>query len=534
MGKVTFSAPSLPSGISASFSSNPTSGSSGLTLTASGLTLPGSYPIIIAGSSGAQTVTTLLSLTVSPSLPAALTSPAPGSTLSGSTVSFNWSPGSGVTEDSLCVGDLYAGNCNLYNSGVLRGIYSANVTGLPVNGEKLYVRLCSLLSSGWQCSDYNYMMAGSPVLAALISPAPSSALTGSSATFQWSTGAGITSYILMLGSTGAGSHNLYTGASTAATSANVTGLPTTGGTLYARLYSQFNGSWTNYIDYTYTAYGTPVPAALLTPAGSTLSNSSVTFTWSTGTGVTGYTLSVGDLYEGSNNLYNSGILENTTSANVTNVPVGGEAVYVSFCSLIGTTWQCTDYTYNESGTPALLSPVPGSTITTSDVTFWWGAGNGIKEYSLAVGDLFKGSNNLYSNEFPSGDISAKVTNLPMNGENIYVRLCFYSSAWQCADFTYMMSGTPVLAALTTPAPDTTLSGSSATFQWSKGGGITDTILQLGTTGKGSHNLYNGASTTATSASVTGLPTTGVTIYARLYSQFNGSWANYIDYTYTAQ
>ena len=441
-GQVTLSAPNLPSGISASFSSNPTSGSSGLTLTASTSTLPGKYPVILVGTSGAQTVTTLLSLTVSPSPAATLTSPAPGSTLNSSSVTFTWSPGTGATEYSLCVGDLYAGNCNFYNSGILRGVYSTNVSDLPIYGEKLYVRLCSLIGSTWQCQDSTYSMSGTPILAALTSPPPGSTLTTSSATFQWTAGAGVTNYILQLGSTGKGSKNLYNGTSTTATQAAITGLPSSG-VLYARLYSQFNGSWAQYVDYTYSAADTPTPAALTSPSSGSLLGSSAAFAWSTGVGVSEYSLCVGDLYSGNCNLYNSGVLKNA--------------------------------------------------------------------------------------------FSASVSSLPVYGENIYVRLCSYlSGAWQCNNTTFEESGTPVLAALTSPTPGTQLTGSSATFQWTTGGGVTNYYLQLGTTGKGSKDIYNGVSTTSTSVSVSNLPTNGKTIYARLYSQFNGSWANYTDFTYTAQ
>jgi hypothetical protein len=559
--------------------------------------------------------------------PAALLSPASGSTLSASPIAFTWSAGTGVTAYSLNVGDQSKGSSNLYSSGTLRNITSANVT-LPVSGENLYVRLCSYIGSTWLCSDYTYFTSGTPTLAQLTSPAPGSALTSSSATFQWSAGSGVTGYIFMLGTTGPGSHDLYTGVSTQTTSASVTGLPISGAILYVRLYSQYNGSWAHYNDYTYTAAG----AAMLSPApGSALTSSSVTFTWSPGSGVTHYSLAVGDLSKGSSNLYSLGSTRNITSVNVTNMPVNGENIFVRLCSY-SSTWQCTDYNYVMSGTPvlaaltspmpstqlagssatfqwsagggitsyilmlgttgpgshdlydggstlatsasvtplptngvtlyarllsqfngswtryndytyteygspapaALITPAPGSMLTSANTTFTWSAGTGVTAYSLAVGDQFKGSSNLYSSGTLHNTTSANVT-LPVSGENLYVRLCsLIMGVWQCTDSTYTVSGTPTLAALTSPAPGSALTGSSATFQWSAGSGVTGYILQLGTTGTGSHNLYSGSSTTATSASVTGLPNTGVTIYARLFSQFNGSWANYIDTTYTAQ
>jgi hypothetical protein len=561
--------------------------------------------------------------------PAVLLTPPLGSTLTATPVTFTWSTGAGVTAYSLTIGDQYKGSGNLYISGTLRNTTSASVAGLPVSGENLYVRLCSLIASAWQCSDYTYAMSGTPTLAALTSPAPGTALSSSSTTFQWSTGSGVTNYILQLGTTGPGSKDLYNGVSTQATSASVTGLPVSGVTIYARLYSQFNGSWANYVDTTYTGAG----AALLSPApGSTISTSNVTFTWSAGSGVSEYSFSVGDLYIGSNNLYSSGTLRKITSAAVANLPVNGEKLYVRLCSY-SSSWQCADYNYIASGTPVLaeltspapssvlpgssvtfqwssgsgvtnyilqlgttgkgskdiyngasttttsvlvttlptygvtifarlysqfngswanyvdttyteygtpvpavlLTPTPSSTLTTSSVTFTWSMGGGVTGYTLAVGDLYKGSSNLYASGLLHTTTTPTVTGLPVSGETIYVRLCsLISGLWQCSDSTYTMSGTPVLAALTSPAPGSILPGSSATFQWSKGSGVTNYVLQLGTTGAGSHNLYSGASTVSTSASVTGLPTTGVTVYARLYSQFNGSWANYTDYTYTAQ
>ncbi|MGA2085483.1 MAG: hypothetical protein ABSG60_08190, partial [Terracidiphilus sp.] len=56
-------------------------------------------------------------------------------------------------------------------------------------------------------------------------------------------------------------------------------------------------------------------------------------------------------------------------------------------------------------------------------------------------------------------------------------------------------------------------------------------LFVGTTGVGSRNIYYSGDTMALSASVTGLPTYGQTVYARLYSYINGVW-QFTDYTYT--
>ena len=83
-------------------------------------------------------------------------------------------------------------------------------------------------------------------LAGLTAPTPGSTLTGSSAAFTWSTGVGVTKYQFRLGTTGAGSTDLYNSAeasTTALTTGTISNIPTYGATLYARLYSLINGTW---------------------------------------------------------------------------------------------------------------------------------------------------------------------------------------------------------------------------------------------------------------------------------------------------
>jgi hypothetical protein len=458
--------------------------------------------------------------------PAFLLTPTPGSTLTNSAVSFTWSTGGGVSAYQLCVGYYYAGNCNIYASGVTAAL-SANVTNIPVNGETLFVRLWSRIGTTWQASDYTYTMSGTPVLAAITSPTPGSSLPGSSATFQWSSGSGVTGYILWLGTT-KGSYNLYNSGETIANSASVTGLPLPGVTIYARLFSRFNGSWALYNDTTYTGEG----ASLLTPTpGTTITTSSVNFQWSAGNGVNAYQLCVGYLYAGGPcNIYGSG-LTTALSANVTGIPINGENLYVRLWSRIGTKWLSIDYTFIPSGTPALAaltSPTPGATLSSSSATFQWTAGGGVTGYILMLGTT-KGAHDLYNSGETIG-FSANVTGLPTNGLPIYARLFSqFDGNWvHYNDYVY----NPYTAAmLTTPTPGATLGGNSQSFTWAPAIGATGYALWLGSTGMGSGNLYTGHTTGAT-LTATNLPVNGETIYARLYTTFNGVTA-YNDSTFTA-
>jgi len=76
-----------------------------------------------------------------------------------------------------------------------------------------------------------------------------------------------------------------------------------------------------------------------------------------------------------------------------------------------------------------------------------------------------------------------------------------------------------------------------TFDWSKatGSNVKGYFLQLGTTGVGSSNLLNSTEypATQTSVTVTNMPTTGVKVYARVSTDYNGTRVSQ-DYTYTAK
>ena len=91
--------------------------------------------------------------------------------------------------------------------------------------------------------------------------------------------------------------------------------------------------------------------------------------------------------------------------------------------------------------------------------------------------------------------------------------------------------TAVAAAILTPAPGSTLSSSSATFTWDRGTLMEEYFLYVGTS-FAANDLYGQSLGTNLSASVTGLPTDGRTLYVRLWSRTGSTWLAR-DYTYTA-
>jgi len=370
---------------------------------------------------------------------AQMTSPAPGSTLTASTVAFQWTGGTGVSDYWLEIGTT-VGTTNVYNQD--RGMnLSATVTGLPTNGSALYARLWSLIGGTWVYNDYTYQAATvATAKAQMTVPAPGSTLTASAVTFQWTGGTGVSDYWLEIG-TSPGATNVYNQDRGMNLSATVSGLPTNGSALYARLWSLINGAWV-YNEYTYTAANIATAKAQMTsPApSSTLASSTVTFQWSGGSGVSDYWLEIGTAF-GTNNLYNQdrGM---SLSATVSGLPANGSTLYARLWSLINGAWVYNDYTYTASSSgPAIaqmVAPAPGSTLTSSTVTFQWTGGTGVVQYWLEIGTVAR-TGNIYSQDRGTS-LSTTVSGLPTNGGTIYVRLFSktgpLATDWQFNEYTY--------------------------------------------------------------------------------------------------
>jgi hypothetical protein len=261
----------------------------------------------------------------------------------------------------------------------------------------------------------------------------------------------------------------------------------------------------------------------------------VTFSWNSGSGVSQYWLYVGSS-QGSNNMYSQSQGTNR-SVTLTGMPTDGRTIYVRLWSSLSGNWQFNDYTYRaySNVTPVravITSPQNGSTMTSSSMTFHWNSGVGVSQYALYVGTCW-GCNNVYGRN-QGTNRSATVTGIPTDGRTIYVRL--WSSLggnWQFNDYTYRAHSntTLVKAVITSPPNGSTLPSSSVTFHWNAGVGVSQYALYVGTC-SGCNNIYGQNRGTNLSATVTGIPTDGRTIYVRLLSYIGGSW-HFNDYTYRA-
>jgi hypothetical protein len=443
-GSVTLSATSVPTGVTASFSPNPTTSTSTLKLTVGGgATVGGPNSITITGVSGSLNPSTSYGLTVTAGTPG-IYSPANGSSFSSSAATFLWVGESGATGYWLDVGSSPSAH-DYYSSGALSAsTFSQAVNSLPVNGSTVYVTWYYLLGGTWTPVNYTYTAFGSSSSAAMItSPAPNSMLTGSSVTFSWSAATDTPqAYWIDVGST-AGAHDIFSSGSlsTSTLSELVNGLPTNGSTVYVTMYTETGGVWVSNA-YTYTAYNVAAGDGVMTTPmpGSTLTGSSVTFDWTAGSGASGYWIDIGST-AGGHDIYSSGNLGNVLTATVNGLPTDGSTIYVTLYTLIGGTWSGNAYTYttfNATGGIAVMqTPPPGSTLSGNTVTFTWSSDANATGYWVDVSAVGPGGNDLDS----SGNLGTAQTetiyNLPADGSTIYVTLYSYvGGQWLSNPYTY--------------------------------------------------------------------------------------------------
>jgi hypothetical protein len=380
-------------------------------------------------------------------------------------------------------------------------------------------------------SPHRPLMAQTTAPATLSSPTPATVLAGSTVTFKWTAGTGVTAYFLSLGTTGPSSANLWESGSITTTSVTATGLPTTGAKVYATLFSMINGAWVTE-GYTFTE-ATQTPATLTSPQpGSAFTGTSVAFSWAPSSQATAYFLSIGTTGPGSANLWESGSIT-ATSATVTGLPITGVTIYATLFSKINGIWNPEHYTFTAAvPTPAkLTAPASGSVLPGTSAKFSWTTGVGVTAYFLSIGTTGPTSANVWE----SGSItatSATATGLPITGATVNVTLfSMINGAWKPVEYTFTAAA-PTPAALISPVPGSTFTGTSAKFTWTAGTGVTAYFLSIGTNGPTSANVWESGSITATSATATGLPMTGATVNVTLFSMINGVWKS-VGYTFVA-
>ena len=375
-----------------------------------------------------------------------------------------------------------------------------------------------MINGAWVYNSYTYTAYTAPVplKAQMQTPTNGSTFTSASATFTWNAGFGVGQCALWIGST-PNTYDIYAKAEGTNLSDTVT-LPSDGRPLYVSLYSMINGAWV-YNSYTYTTLDGK--AQIIGPVGgSTLASGTVTLNWSGGSGNNQYALWVGST-PGSYDLYAS--LESGLSRTLT-LPTDGRRIYVRLWSMINGAWKFNAYTYNAfTGTDAkaaLTGPSPGSTFSSSNVTFNWNAGIGVNQYAMWVGST-PDSYDLYASVVTG---SSQTVTLPADGRPVYVNLwSMISGVWQANKYTYTAAtiGSSAKGLVTSPVNGSILNSGTLVLNWNAGSAATQYALWVGS-GPNTYDLYAGVEGTNLSKTLQ-VPLDGRRIYVTLWSLVSGSW-----------
>ncbi len=370
----------------------------------------------------------------------AIYSPTPGSTLTGSTATFQWCVQPGATNYWVDIGSTPEGNNYLQTGSLPPTTFAVTASNLPTNGSTIYVTWWYYMNGAWSYTEYQYTaFGGGSTIACMSSPTPGSTLTGSSQLFTWTRVRSRRRMRLTPAAPRAAISTSSPATSATATSDTVTNLPTNGSTIYITLWSLVNGNWV-YNEYTYIAAGSSGSQGVLTTPtpGSQFTGSTVTFDWTAGAGATNYWLDVGST-SGGNQYYQSGPLGNVLTVTVNGLPTDGSTVYVTLYSYVGGQWLGTTYTYTAFGyTLAMMqSPTPGSILSGNVQTFTWSAGSGATAYWMDIGSTV-GGNDIYQSGNLGNALTTTVYSLPANnGTTIYVTLySLVGGNWLNNQYTY--------------------------------------------------------------------------------------------------
>ena len=272
---------------------------------------------------------------VSVDVHASLTYPTLGQTGVSTILPFRWTDVPAGQGYQLWIGTSL-GDGNLMKSGVLSATTSSSqVPALPT-GVRLWARLYTEVAGNWDnYQDVSFTVTGNRV--AFTYPAAGQQNIDTLTPFSWNPAAGAQGYQLTLG-TKPGLADLVNSGTLGANITNYRepALPT-GQTLYAKIISKINGSWTDYQAISFTAAPNPVAFTHPTPRQTAVSTPT-TFTWSTRPAATGYQMWIGTSHHGSGNLLKSGWLRPGTSSYPVPALPAGETLYARIYTGVASGW----------------------------------------------------------------------------------------------------------------------------------------------------------------------------------------------------
>ena len=179
----------------------------------------------------------------------------------------------------------------------------------------------------------------------------------------------------------------------------------------------------------------------------------------------------------------------------------------------------------------MISPVPGSVLSSPSATFKWTSVANVDQYRLEVGSSAGGNDYFDNLASTTTQTSATVNTIPCDGRTVYVNLITKLGGYWLAPQSYTYTAPSGCAMIVTPPNGTVLPGEDVTFTWT--GAPAGSEYQL-VVSDGQVSIFSNANIYTTSIPVPNLPCDGRTIYVQLSTLgANGQWQNPGRYTYKA-
>jgi|GEM_PF-6121845 len=256
-----------------------------------------------------------------------------------------------------------------------------------------------------------------------------------------------------------------------------------------------DGLWDYSASTVFNAAAVFPPSIFIPEEYSQLDANSMSLSWrDNGTNVNRYWLYVGSSAGARDYLSQS--VNSATSYTVDNLPTDGSEIWVRLWYYTNG-WDFHDHQYTAMGDssstqnniPEMTSPVEGSLLTRSEVTFQWQNNNFVPDnYWIYIGTSL-GSSNIHSSGALETANEYTYSPLPMGEETLYVRLWYNDGSWQYSDYKYS-SKLYGEAQLVWPTPGATIETDGQTFEWSANGQSYDNFQLVIGRSQGSNDFYD--------------------------------------------
>jgi len=492
-GAVTLTATGLPTGVTAAFATNPTTGSSVLALTATGTaTIGGPVTVTITGTSGSVTTSTTIALAVTPP---------PSFTLAPTSSTESVDQGSNVTDTiNITPANGFTGSVTLSASGLPSGVTAAFATNPATSSSVVTLTASSTATVGGPVTvtikGTSGSLTASTTIALTVNSAPSFSLTPTSTSLSVTQGSSNTDSITVTPSNGfsAGVTLSATGLPTGVT-ASFSPNPTTTGSSVLTLTASSTATTGGPVTVTITGTSgtltenTTLALTVNVAPGFTLSSSPASVTVLQGSSGTS-TVSVTDVggFTGGVTLSASGLPGGVTAAFATNPATSSSVLTLTASSTatiggpVTVTINGTSGALTASTTVAVIVTAPPSFTlapTSSTLSVVQGSGN-TDTITVAGANGFSGSVTLAATGLPSGVTAAFGTNPTTN--TCLLTLTASSTATLGGPVTVKINGTSgnltastTIALTVNPPPSFTLSANPTSVSVAQGGTGTSTV-----------------------------------------------------------